>query len=155
MGLVLLLSQHKCTYFWTGLILWNNCLQSKYKSGFKKMNFLWAFPLQKVFPFKRFLFTGQLENFLCRKHCILDFTLCIKAIPSSCSRHIKYFSCFTFFNLHPSIWLSACSHCKIGCFPWTINCEHSSSYHVWKHPGLQRSRPVVLILSKREEFKPW
>jgi hypothetical protein len=35
-NLVLLISQHKFTYIWTGLIMWNNCLQPKHKNGFKK-----------------------------------------------------------------------------------------------------------------------
>jgi len=34
-----------------------------------KMNLIFTFPLQEVFPFKKFLFTEPLKNFLCMKHC--------------------------------------------------------------------------------------
>jgi hypothetical protein len=36
----------------------------KYKAD-KKVNFIFKFPLQEVFPFKNLFFTSILKNFLC------------------------------------------------------------------------------------------
>jgi hypothetical protein len=69
-SLVLLISQHKSTYFWTGLILWNNCLQSKYKSGFKK----WT----------------SLEHFLYKKYSCLRDSCSLVSWKTPCARNAVY-----------------------------------------------------------------
>ena len=144
-SLVLFTSQHKSTYFWKGLILWNNIAYNQNTKVDTKNEPPLSISLIKSIPFKRFLVTGQLENFLCRKRCILDCTVCFFLFQTP-----ELFSCLTFFSLHPSIWLSVYNHCNLAGLLWTINCEHSSSHHVWRYPGLQWPRlylPVVLMLS--------